>query len=240
MEKQLIEPIKSLRSLVPVGMRHAQTLLEKTSGNIDAAADMFKHELIHLLMSSSDLSAERAREYLQHAGYEMHLALQAIEHDRFPLTERILNKNHRDKNRAIGLIAHAIETTENLTRNYWLSFDDLQRLPAELRCLMAIYEWTNYEEWEGFDSALYFHLEQVTQQLNFLQLTELASHLQLAHQRQLHLTAQHADKDWTAINALIRQDKVFSQSSDFYLQHKQAVDDALYGLAQNNIDKFPR
>lgn len=240
MEHPQIEQIKSLRVMVPVGIRHAQTLLEKNSGNVEAAAEMFKDELVHLLASSSNLPAERAREYLRCANYEMHLALQAIDNDRFTLTERILNKNHRNKNRAVGLIADAIEVTEGLVRNYWLSFDDIERLAAEIRCFMVIYEWLNYEEWEGLDSALYFHLESVIEQLNFLQLAGLAHQLQSAHLRQLELIELHSDKDRAAVSAIIQQDEIFSAGSTFYFEHKQMIDDALYRLAQENIVKFPK
>lgn len=241
MDTTQIQAITRLRQLVPVGLRHAQTLLDKCAGNAERAAGLFKSELLQLLATKSGLPTTEAQPYLEHAHYNLPQALSAIEDARFTLTERILRKNPQDKSQAIGLIADAIEHVQNLQRQYWLSFDDIERLSPPLRCFMTLYEWTHYEEWEGFDSALHFHLPQAIAQLRYLPLSELADALEQADQRQRSLRKDHADTATpTEIAALINQDEVFTACSEVYARQRYLLDDALVSLVQTNIQTFPR
>ncbi|WP_277594516.1 hypothetical protein [Pseudomonas chlororaphis] len=70
MDPTQIQAIQQLRSLIPVGLRHAQALLERCAGNPQQAAELYKSELLPLLMDKSGLPPEQAREYLHNAGYD--------------------------------------------------------------------------------------------------------------------------------------------------------------------------
>lgn len=93
---------------------HAQALLERCAGDPQQAAELYKSELLQVLVEKSGLTAEQAREHLHSAGYDLNRALHAIEEARFTLTQRVLRKHHRDKGQALDLIAQAIETAEQL------------------------------------------------------------------------------------------------------------------------------
>ncbi|GKX59433.1 hypothetical protein [Leminorella grimontii] len=239
MEKKRLEEINALRARVPVGIRYAQALIEKCDGRIEEAVALFQQELAQQLAEKSALSLEEARGYLRASGYDMARALQAIDHARFTLTERILRKNAKDKGNAVDLIANAIEQEKKLTRNYWLSLENLDDLAPELRCFMTIHEWQNYAGWEGLDSALYFHLEHVTEQLRFIGLGELAQALEQAHHRQLLLQEQHAGKDYIETNGIIQRDVEFAAGCARYDEQEPLIDERLYQLAANHIDLFP-
>lgn len=239
MEKRRLEEINALRARVPVGIRYAQTLIEKCEGHIEEAVSLFQEELTQQLAEKSALSLEEARGYLRASGYDMARALQAIDHARFTLTERILRKNAKDKGNAVDLIANAIEQEKKLHRHYWLSLESLDDLAPELRCFMTIHEWKDYEDWEDLDSALYFHLERVVEQFRFLGLGELAQALERAHRRQLLLQEQHAGKDGIEINEILLRDNEFLADCAQYEKQKPSIDELLYRLAADHIDLFP-
>ncbi|AZE52075.1 hypothetical protein C4K04_6447 [Pseudomonas chlororaphis] len=240
MDPTQIQAIQQLRSLIPVGLRHAQALLERCAGNPQQAAEHYKNELLQVLASKSGLPLEQAREPLHNAGYDLGRALSAIEEARFTLTQRILRKHHRDKGRALDLIAQAIEVAEQLQRQYWLAFEQLERLAPAPRCFMMLHEWLAFEGWEGFDSALHFHLPQIIAQFRHLRLDALADTLEQADQRQKHLRASHAGSDSpTALAARINQDPLFNSHQDAYDRYRALLDERLFEWVEQHIRQFP-
>lgn len=239
MEKRWLEELNALRARVPIGIRYAQTLIEKCDGCVEEAVTLFKEELALQLAEKSALPLEKAHGYLLVSGYDMARALQAVDHARFTLTERILRKNAKNEGNAVDLIANAIEQEKGLPRNYWLSLENLDDLAPELRCFMTIHEWRNYEDWEGLDVALYFHLERAVEQFRFIGLGELAEALERAHRRQLLLQERHADKDFIARSVIVHEDAEFSADCALYDQQKPLIDGLLYRLAAGHIDLFP-
>ncbi|AZD18904.1 hypothetical protein PUP66_00545 [Pseudomonas chlororaphis] len=240
MDPTQIQAIQQLRSLIPIGLRHAQTLLARCAGNPQQAAELYKSELLPLLMDKSGLPPEQAREYLHNAGYDLNRALHAIEEARFTLTQRILRKHHRDKGRALDLIAQAIETEERLPRQYWLAFEPLEQLAPAPRCFMVLHEWLAFEDWEGFDSALHFHLPQVIAQFRHLQLDALVDTLEQADQRQKYLRASHAGSDSpTALAARVNQDPLFNSHQDAYNRYRALLDERLFEWVEKHVRQFP-
>ncbi|WP_085594141.1 MULTISPECIES: hypothetical protein [unclassified Pseudomonas] len=232
--------LQQLRALIPIGLRHAQALLARCAGDPQQAAELYKTELLQVLVEKTGLPAEQAREYLHGAEYDLNRALHAIEQARFTLTQRILRKHHRDPGQAVDLIAQAIETAQALPRQYWLDFDQLAQLPPALRCFMVLHEWLAYESWEGFDSALYFHLPEALAQFRQLQQHALADSLEQASRRQDHLRAVH--KPATApieLTNLINQDPGFCACQDAYRQHLPQLDERLVQWVQEHLEQFP-
>ncbi|MGY1450816.1 hypothetical protein ACW582_27085 [Pseudomonas chlororaphis] len=240
MDPTHIQALQQLRNLIPIGLHHAQTLLARCAGNPQQAAELYKSELLQLLVDKSGLPREQAREHLHNAGYDLNRALHAIEEARFTLTQRILRKHHRDKGRALDLIAQAIETEEQLPRQYWLAFEPLEQLAPAPRCFMVLHEWLTFEDWEGFDSALHFHLPQVIAQFRHLQLDALADTLEQANQRQKHLRASHAGSDSpAALAAWINQDPLFNSHQDAYNRYRALLDERLFEWVEQHIQQFP-
>ncbi|MGC5701781.1 hypothetical protein J4P02_16400 [Pseudomonas sp. NFXW11] len=234
------QALQHLRTLIPIGLRHAQALLERCAGDPQQAAELYKTELTQVLADKSGLPPEHAREQLHNAGYDLSRALQAIEEARFTLTQRILRQHHRNPGQALDLIAQAIETAEQLPRQYWLDFERLQQLAPAPRCFMVLHEWLAYEGWEGFDSALHFHLPQAIAQLRHLQLEALAHSLELADQRQQQLRATHAERESPIELAMrINQDPQFNSCQEGFKQQRPQLDERLYQWVQLHIEQFP-
>ncbi|MCJ7955691.1 MAG: hypothetical protein MUW57_03690 [Pseudomonas sp.] len=234
------QALQQLRTLIPIGLRHAQALLERCAGNPQQAAELYKSELLQVLVEKSGLPKEQAQEHLHAASYDLNRALHAIEEARFTLTQRILRKHHRDPGQALDLIALAIETAEQLPRQYWLDFARLEQLAPAPRCFMVLHEWLAFEGWEGFDSALHFHLPQAIAQLRHLQLETLADTLEQADQRRQQLQATHAKHENPAELAVrINQDPLFNRCQDHFQQQRQPLDERLRQWVERHIEQFP-
>ena len=235
MDSTQLQALQQLRQAVPVGVRHAQTLLVQCAGDVALAAERFRAETVQHLVAQSGLPAAEAEAYLRAAGYDFPRALLALEEARFSLTQRMLRAHHRDLGRALGLIAGAVETVHGLKREYWLCLDQLQALPAPLRSFMTLHEWVSYEEWESFDCALYFHLPQVLAELRRLQLDELAAALEQADLRQRQLREQQPDPVLS-----ISQDSRFASCEQAYQRLRPSLDAALLALVEGHIQVFPQ
>ncbi|MEN5259086.1 hypothetical protein BS643_08105 [Pseudomonas protegens] len=234
------QALQQLRKLIPIGLRHAQALLARCANNPQQAAELYKAELLQVLVDKSGLPAEHAREQLHAAGYDLNRALHAIEEARFTLTQRILRKHHRDKGQALDLIAQAIETAEQLPRQYWLDFQRLEQLAPAPRSFMILHEWLAYEGWEGFDSALHFHLPQAIAQLRHLQLDTLADTLEQADQRQQQLRDALAESENSIDLAMrINQDPFFNRCQDHFNQQRPQLDERLYQWVEQHLEQFP-
>ncbi|CAK9889404.1 MULTISPECIES: hypothetical protein [Pseudomonas] len=240
MDPTHIQALLQLRSLVPIGLRHAQALLQRCAGNPEQAAGLFKTELLQVLANKSGLPADQAREYLHNAGYDLNRALNALEQARFTLTQRILRKHHQDQAHALDLIAQAIEIAEQLPRQYWLAFERLEQLAPAPRCFMVLHEWLAFEGWEGFDCALHFHLPQAIAQLRHLQLDALADTLQQAGKRQQQLRATHAQNEGPIELAVrVNQDALFNVCQERFNQQRPQLDEHLYEWVLRHIEQFP-
>lgn len=240
MDPTHIQALQQLRTLIPIGLRHAQALLARCAGNPQQAAELYKSELLQVLVEKSGLPQEQAREQLHAAGYDLNRALHAIEEARFTLTQRILRKHHRDPAQALDLIAQALETAEQLPRQYWLDFAQLEQLAPAPRCFMVVHEWLAYEDWEGFDSALHFHLPEAIAQLRHLQLDNLADSLEQADQRQQQLRAAHAESESPIELALrVNQDPFFISCQDRFSQQRPQLDEHLFQWVERYIEQFP-
>lgn len=156
------EQIKQLRQQVPVGLRHAGLLLEKTNGDITAARQLFIQEIQAAVLGKTEAPPEMVLRLLEQNQYDIPRTLAAIEEARYTITERILRKTKNSAEAAIDKIALAIETATPLQRNYWLPLDTMTLPNQHLQTFMVIHEWLSYEDYEGFDSAQYFHRDLVS------------------------------------------------------------------------------
>lgn len=232
------QALQQLRQTVPVGVRHAQTLLAQCAGDVALAAERFRAETVQHLVAQSGLPAAQAEEYLHATAYDLPRALVALEAARFSLTQRLLRAHPRDPEHALGLIAAAVETVHSLKREYWLCLDQLQGVAAPLRSFLTLHEWLGYAEWEGFDSALYFHLPQVLAELRGLQLDELADALEQADLRQRWLRQQV--EGGLPHEAGVCQDSLFAACEQTYQRLRPSLDAALLALVEGYIELFPQ
>lgn len=203
------EQIKQLREQVPVGLRHAAVLLEKTEGDITAARQLFIQEVQATVLGKTAAPREMVLQLLEQHHYDIPRTLNAIEEALYTITERILRKYNNHPEQAIDKIALAIETATPLHRQYWLPLQTMVLPNSFQQTFMVIHEWLSYEDYEGFDSALYFHRELVS--------TTLGDKLSCPE-----AAAAIRDGDETA-----------------FRRHRESVMQRLYQLVADNISQFP-
>jgi hypothetical protein len=152
--------LSALRQRTPIGVRHGLALLQQTNGDVAAAEALFQQELIRLVAHQAQVPEAAARHALELAGYEVPRTLQQLEQARYSLTQRLLRR-YREPADAVRRVADAVEQVHQVPRTYWLDMAAAQRLAPPLACVLLVSEWLAYEDWEGLDAAVYFHLEAV-------------------------------------------------------------------------------
>ncbi|MGO4289277.1 hypothetical protein [Chitinophaga sp. RAB17] len=237
---QYKEELDLLRQQIPIGIRHGGNLLIKTNGNINEARRLFEDELIEIIVSKTAVSQEDAHKHLITADYDIAKTLISIDESRFTLPERILRKSKDNKEDALTLLARNLEDAKRIKRGYWLTLDQLQDLSAVQYCLLVVKEWLDYEDYEGFDTAMYFYLDIVAAQIETeLLLPEVADCLRIARKRSDEIVAQYkfAEKP-SLLGNMLNEDKSFMRSESAFKKARPVIIDRLYELVVNNIGKF--
>lgn len=170
------EELRTLRQRTPIGLRHGLALLQQTKGEVAAAEALFQQELTRVVAHQAQVPEAAARHALELAGYEVPRALQQLEQARYSLTQRLLRR-YRDPADAVRYVADAVEQTHHVPRTYWLDMAAAQVLPPPLACVLVVNEWLAYEDWEGLNVAVYFHLEAVLAYLDHLLALPQVSHI---------------------------------------------------------------
>ncbi|HEY9262749.1 hypothetical protein [Chitinophaga sp.] len=240
---QYKEELDLLREQIPIGIRHGLNLLDKTSGDINLARSLFENELTEIIISKTSASKEVAHKHLLAANYDVAKTLVSIDEERFTLPERILRKSKGNKEEALSLLARNLEDAKNLKRDYWLALDQLPDLSAVQYCLLVVKEWLDYEDYEGFDTAIYFYLDIVTAQIEVqLLFPEVASYLKTAKKRSDEIIEQYKHKKPKCksfhIGNVINVDAEFVRNGNGFKRSRATIIDRLYELVVNNISEF--
>lgn len=192
---QFKEELDLLRQQIPVGIRNGLNLLDKTNGDINLARALFEDEFTEIVVGKSSVSREIAQKYLVAANYDIAKTFVSIDDERFTLPERILRKAKGNKERALDLLGQNLEDAKGITRKYWLTLDELQGLSTVQYCLLVVKEWLDYEDYEGFDYALYFYLDIAATQIETqLLLPEVAGYLRAGKKRSDEIIEQYKPK----------------------------------------------
>ena len=225
--------LNELRQRVPVGMKRGLEVLAQTNGDVDQAERIIKADFVQIVVSKTTIVQDVAEAHLMKANFDIAVALQSIDQERFSLTERILKK-HKNKEEAFARVALAIAEVEQLENRFWLNVKSLPPLNPSLRCFLIVNEWLSYESYEGLEIALYFQLDETTEQIEQqLLLPEVAQTLKTAHT--LHQSQQHSQgKKFTK-----RQTSEFGAISTEFAQQRSQLVDALLNYVQAQIGDFP-
>ena len=167
--------LRALRQRTPIGVRHGLALLQQTNGNVAAAEALFQQELVRVVAHQAQVSEAAARHALGLAGYDVARTLQQLEQVRYSLTQRVLRR-YPEPADAVRRVADVVEQTHQVPRTYWLNVAAAQLLPSPLACVLIVQEWLAYEDWEGLEAAVYFHLEVVLAYLDQVLALPQASH----------------------------------------------------------------
>lgn len=240
---QYQQEVNLLRQQIPIGLRHAFRLLSSTNGNIDEALHQFKAEMIAVIVEKTAVSAEMAADHLAKCNYDIVKTLASIEEERYTLPERILRSKKNDKEGALTLLADNLEREQQLPRNYWLLLDRLPPLTPVQYTLAVVKEWWEYLDYEGFDYAIYFHLDIVTPQLETaLQLPGIASCLRAARVRSDELIARYKQlpkkKKTFHVANVINKDRWFLQQEAAFEAQRGLIIERLYELVVGNLKEF--
>lgn len=221
-----------LRQKVPVGLKHGLKLLEHTKGNLEEAELIFKQEILSLTIKKTGVTPDIANKHLALTNYDLSLTLKSIDEERYSLTERIL-KNYRTHEEALWKLFLAVSEKEKLeSREHW------HKLEPEVVCFLTIIEWLGFEEWEGFDCAVYSNVDIVTEQIeNQLSLPEIAGIIRKA--RKIHEKQLQNQKRKLSENGWVTSNFEFKQQNDFFNQQRPLLIKALYNFVISNIGKFP-
>jgi hypothetical protein len=169
-----LEELQVLRQRTPVGMRYGLALLQQTNGEVAAAEALFQQELTQVVVHQQVPEAV-ARHALELAGYDVPRALHQLEQGRYSLTQRVLRR-YRAPADAVRRVGDVVEQTHHVPRTYWLDLAAAQLLAPPLACVLVVSEWLAYEDWEGLDVAVSFHLEAVLAYFDYLLALPQVSH----------------------------------------------------------------
>lgn len=238
MDETYKKELEILRQRVPIGLRHGLIILEKVNGDVEVAEKLFQQEMISLVINKTGVTEDNATKHMIKTNFDISLALKSIDEERYSLTERILRRYKGNKEEALEQLAAAVEKDNKLIRSFWLDFADLQKLPREACCLLTIIEWLNYHGWEGFDDAIYFHLDVVTDQIEKqLLLPDIAEVMRTAkeiHERQFKQQQIKLEKEGARSPT-----PEFCEQENLFDEQKPLLIDTLYEFVKKRIDKFP-
>jgi hypothetical protein len=229
--------LENLRQQLPIGLRHGLSLLEKAGGNVEAAAGYFRQECIALIVQKTGVSELEASAHLLEHNFDIAATLKHIDEARFTLTELIIRRN-KDKEEALEKIAAAVVEKEQLIREYWLHPDALSRLQPEVFCLVMLMEWLGFAGWEDFETALYFHLDVVTDLIHRqLLLPEIAGTLKEA--RAIAIAQAPQQKAFLDKDGFVSQTAELTAQSNLFETQRPVLINTLYHFVENNRSKFP-
>lgn len=235
------EKVVLLRTRVPIGLKQGLDILEKVNGNIDEAEKLFHHDVLQRLMNSHNISEEIAKEYLKKHKFDIDKAIENIDNEKYTLTQLILRRYKTNKEEALFKILFAIEEKENLSRDFWLTLDSINKLNIFQYCLAMILVWIDYEEYEGFDYALNFRLELTLHEIKTkLFLDDFADNLQKAYNRKKAVELKYQSKmGFVEISNKLRKDKQFHAFNIYFSQNRSKLIDSLYDFVITNIHHYP-
>jgi hypothetical protein len=232
-----MEELSALRQRIAIGMRYGLALLHQTSGNVAAAEALFRQEVTRLVAHKADVPEAAAHHALQLVGYDVPQALQQLEQARYSLTQRILRR-YQEPADAVRRVADAVEQARQVPREYWLRIDAARLLPPPLACVLVMHEWLAYEDWEGLDAAVYFHLDAVLTYLD--QPLALPSAI---HTLQLVAALEQAQaaprRCQLAHTGSFTPAPEFQAASAAFEVQRPGIIQAVYELIERNISLFP-
>lgn len=244
---EYLKEINILRGRVPIGIKHAESLLIKTNGDIEHAEIMFETEMLNIIITKANVDEETAFRHLKKSNYDISAALYNIDEERYTTVELIFRRNKKKEDALCQImctVAGEYEIDYEYSREYWADFKSYRKLPKELYCLFVILEWLDYEDYEGYDSALSFDLEIITNEIEkTLGLADLADSLRKAAEIQDKYLEKYYSRQMTIDNYIKavnkrNKDKEFQVCMKLFDSQRQLLVDMLYDYTKARIENF--
>lgn len=243
MNEMYKDKLEILQQRIPIGDRQGFTLLEKTEGDKDEAEKYFTEERISIIVNKTGIPSEIALHHLQENNFDIKQTIKIIENKYFTATELILKKDN-DKEEVLDKIFSAIVKKYDWKRSFLNDHDEIKDIPHELYSFATVMEWLYFENWENYESALFHHLDMVTEQMRTkLNLPQLAYALEKARSisnsfYEKYETSKDHNNYTKATNEL-RNNKEFIATEEKFTLLKPLLEERLYEFVKNNIEKFP-
>lgn len=243
MNEMYKDKLEILQQRIPIGDRQGLSLLEKAEGNTDKAEKYFTEERISIIVNKTEVQAEIALHHLQENNFDIKQTIKIIETKYFTATELILKKDH-DKEEALDKIFSAIVKKYDWKRNFLNDSNKIKDFPIELYSFVTVMEWLYFENWEDFESALFHHFDIVTEQMRIkLNLPKLADYLEkarsIAHYFYEKYETSKDHNNYVKATNELRKNKEFIAAEEKFILLKPLLEEHLYELVKNNIEKFP-
>lgn len=240
MKPQYKEQLLQLRQQMPIPLSEAQKLLQQTAGNVESAITLYKTQCKEQLSEQTRRTQQEVEAILLAKAYDKEQALLALQQKEYEqsttLSQRILNK-YKDNDTAFSRIAIAIEHTDSIAPEYIFRTSALLHLNTSRYIFMRIYWWLAYVEVEGFDYALEYYIEEISEMIEqTLALPHIRQLLHLAAERTQQIKA--ANQQHEATNAL-HKDMLFLSYKDTYFTEQPRILAALREYIVKNIGEFP-
>lgn len=140
--------------------------------------DARRQQLTEIVAAKAGVDAACAARHLALHDDDVATALRGIDIERYPLTQRLLNKYRRDAEDALQHVALAVLQHEDIRSDSVLRAARIAALAPPVACVVTLAEWLAYVDWEGIDSALYANIDAVAALIaGQLHLPEVADNL---------------------------------------------------------------
>lgn len=248
--KEYLEKVKVLREQLCIGVQEGMDLLVQTAGDLDKASAIFREKMLNITTEFVKLPAERVLPYLEKYRYDAGKAVDTIL-DKFRLIDGvpqpepvyILHKYHSYKREALEKICRLICKKKRLRRDWhavghydfpWFGEEDLRRLNEPSLCIVALTEWLNFEDAEGFEEALLYNLDLTVRQIKLLGLRDRAAALRMAGD--IYREYQEAMEPIPDFYKVLNKDRDYQAARRFYLSSKEELINKLYDFIENNLE----
>jgi hypothetical protein len=216
------------------GKTLATVAFQKRLGNVAAAEALFQQELVRVVAHQAHMSEAAARQALELTGYDV---ARTLEQAHYSLTQRLLRR-YREPADAVRRVADVVEQTHQVPRTYWLNFEAAQRLPSPLACVLLVNEWLAYEDWEGLEDTVYFHLEVVLAYLDQLLALPQVSHA-LRHVAALEQAQAERRRHQLLHMGIYSPPPAVEAAGAAFDSLRPRLVQGLYELIEHQIDLFP-
>ncbi|MDJ0365509.1 hypothetical protein QMK33_10115 [Hymenobacter sp. H14-R3] len=225
-------------------------MLTAVAGNLDQAVQQVQTAYCQQIQDKTGISAAAALEKLLRLHYDLDRVLNEVAREQHTATELVLQRYATRKAEALPHlcreVAHAtpIRYEPGYMGGHWLP---LGRLTATLSpphyCVVALNEWFEYEDYEGFDYALDFWLAEIATVIEQqLQLPVVAGYLRTARHLQEHFRASSKAKNLPQalrMKARIAKDPAFRAAEQGFDQSRPLLLETLYDYVQERVAEFP-
>lgn len=238
MNKEHLAILRRLRARLPIGYREGLDLLEQTGGDEAQTEALFKAAFIRETVAQHNVPEALAKKHLEATNYDRAKALERIEEEQYTFLERMLRKPDNTK-RIISTAVGALIERHDLDYPEWpgIPVADFEHMPPADAAFLVLDAWLDYEDYEGFEYALFYHAERTINALrNLLQLEEAAQILEKAFllRESVWEEWEHARKtrgSWSPSAELNALNKAFNMQ-------KKNILAAMEGYVRENVGYF--